>query len=297
MASVPPDARIPSSLEMEAAAARPARRARGWTRSLETAVPAGVLVLVFGACFLWPVVYPVPKPIGGNVIDANLPPLSPGHFLGTGPVGNDIWSRLLYGGRASLEIALAVQVIGLLIGGSLGAFAAYWGGKVDPIIMRVFDVLIAFPSLVLALAIAQGLGPSKSHTIFALVFFSVPANARVSRAATLRLREQTFMVAAKLSGTRTRRVLFRHIAPNIAPQLLTFGLLGMGIIIVLEGALSFLGLGIPPPHPSWGNMIYQGQQSLSASPRLVLFPSAFLFVAVVAFNLLGDGLRARWNVQ
>jgi peptide/nickel transport system permease protein len=156
-------------------------------------------------------------------------------------------------------------------------------------------VLIAFPSLVLTLAVAQSLGPSQTNTILALAFFSIPAFARISRAATLRLRELPFMAAAGLCGTPGWRILLRHVAPNIAPQLVTFGMLGMGIVIVIEGALSFLGLGIPPPAPSWGNMIAQGQQSISATPMLVVWPSAVLFVTVLAFNLLGENLRARWS--
>ena len=184
-----------------------------------------------------------------------------------------------------------------MVGGLLGTTAAYRGGMLDAVIMRVLDVLIAFPSLVLALAIAEGLGPSELHVIWALSFFSVPAFGRIARAATLRLREQTFMLAARLSGTRTRRMLLRHIAPNITPQLVTFGLLGVGVAIILEGALSFLGLGIPAPGPSWGNMIALGQGTLSATPELAAIPSAFLFVTVVSLNLLGDGLRARWGVR
>src|SRR5215831_16506447 len=142
-----------------------------------------------------------------------------------------------------------------------------------------------------------GAGPGQGHTILALSFFAVPIFARNARAATLRLRELTFMTAARLCGTRTWRMLVRHIAPNILPQLITFGLLSMGAIMVIEGALSFLGLGVPLPDPSWGNMIFQGQQSISATPLLVLFPSAFLFVSVLAFNLFGDALRARWNLR
>lgn len=287
---------VPSVLEAVAGAAD-VRRARGLLSSLDLVIPFGLLVLVLGACFVWPLVGPVPEPTGGDVLESNLPPLSPGHLLGTDPVGNDIWSRLLHGGRTSIEIAVAVNGIGLAVGGSLGAMAAYLGGWIDSVIMRVLDVLIAFPSLVLALAVAQSLGPSQINTIWALAFFSVPAIARIARAATLRLREQPFMMAARLSGTRSWRVLIRHIAPNILPQLATFALLGMGIVIILEGALSFLGLGIPPPAPSWGNMIYQGQQSITAYPRLVLMPSAFLFLTVLSFNLLGEALRARWSAQ
>ncbi|HVV21383.1 MAG TPA: ABC transporter permease [Pseudonocardiaceae bacterium] len=270
-------------------------RSRGWMRHVELAVPILLLVLVIGGCFLWPLIGDVPRPVGGNVLDSNLPAFSPGHLLGTDSNGNDVWSRILYGGRSSLEVGIAVNVLGLLVGGALGTVSAYVGGAIDTVIMRVLDVLIAFPSLVLTLAVAQSLGPSQLNTIFALAFFSVPAFARISRAATLRLREQPFMVAAKLCGTRTSRVLFRHIAPNIAPQLITFSMLGMGIIIVIEGALSFLGLGIPPPNPSWGNMISDGQQSLSATPMLVVWPCVALFATVLAFNLLGEMLRDRWS--
>ena len=295
MANAPLDTELPSSFEPALAAPAPVRAAR-WRGRLDVLLPAAVLVVVFGACFLLPAVLPLPKPVGGgSVLSANLPPLSPGHPLGTDPVGNDLLSRLLYGGRASLETALAVQVIGLFLGGALGALAAYVGGWLDAAVMRCLDVLIAFPALVLALAIAQSLGPSQSHTILALCFFSVPIFARNARATTLRLRELTFMTAANLCGTRTWRILLRHVAPNILPPLVTFGLLGTGVIMIIEGALSFLGLGVPPPNPSWGNMIFQGQQNLVATPLLVLFPSLFLFASVLAFNLVGDAMRSRWS--
>lgn len=270
-------------------------RGRKWLRNVELAVPIVLLVLIIGACFVWPIIGSVPQPVGGNVLNSNLPALSPGHLLGTDTNGNDVWSRILYGGRSSLEVGIAVNLLGLLVGGGLGTMSGYAGGKIDTVIMRILDVFIAFPSLVLTLAVAESLGPSQLNTIFALAFFSVPAFARVSRAATLRLREQPFMVAAKLCGTRTPRILFRHITPNIAPQLITFAMLGMGVIIVIEGALSFLGLGIPPPNPSWGNMISDGQQSLSATPMLVVWPCVALFLTVLAFNLLGEMLRERWS--
>jgi peptide/nickel transport system permease protein len=294
MANAPLDTSLPASLEAAAAAAGPTRGGR-WRGQLDVLAPAAILVLIFAACFLWPLVFPLPKPVGGSVLSANLPPLSAGHPLGTDPVGNDVLSRLLHGGRASLTTALAVQLIGMLLGGTLGALAAYVGGLVDAFVMRATDVLIAFPALVLALAIAQSLGPSQRNTIIAISFFSVPVFARNARAATLRLRELTFMTAANLCGTRTWRILLRHVAPNILPPLLTFGLLGTGIIMIIEGALSFLGLGVPPPNPSWGNMIFQGQQNLVGTPLLVLFPSLFLFLSVLAFNLAGDAMRARWS--
>jgi peptide/nickel transport system permease protein len=270
-------------------------RGRVWARRVRVGLPIALIVLVVGGCLLGPVLFPIPQPVGGNVLDSNLPSFSPGHLLGTDPNGNDVLSRLLYGGRSSLLIAVSVNLIGLIVGGGLGALSGYLSGAFDTVIMRLFDMLIAFPSLVLTLAVAQSLGPSLTNTILAISFFSIPATARIARGATLRLRERPFMAAAQLCGTSTWRILFRHVAPNIAPQLVTFGMLGMGIVIVTEGALSFLGLGIPQPAPSWGNMVYEGQQSLSATPMLVVWPSLALVVTVLSFNLLAENLRTRWS--
>jgi peptide/nickel transport system permease protein len=271
--------------------------ARRLMRSLEVAIPAAVLALLLFFCFIWPLVYPVPPPVGGSILDSGLPMWSPGHIFGTDTVGNDIMSRILYGGRVSFEVAAAVQVIGLAVGGLLGLIAGYRGGTLEAVLMRVLDVFIAFPSLVLVLAIVDSLGQSELNVIWALSAFSIPAFARVARAATLRLRDQPFVVAARLSSVKTWRILFGHIVPNMAPQMLTFSLLGAGIVIILEGALDFLGYGIPDPTASWGKMIAAGQAMLSVSPSLVIVPSIFLFVTVVCLNMLGDGLRALWGVR
>jgi len=271
--------------------------ARRLMRSLEVAVPAAVLALLLFFCFIWPLVYPVPPPVGGSILDSGLPLWSPGHIFGTDTVGNDIMSRILYGGRVSFEVAAAVQVIGLAVGGLLGLIAGYRGGTLEAVLMRVLDVFIAFPSLVLVLAIVDSLGQSEVNVIWALTAFSIPAFARVTRAATLRLRDQPFVVAARLSSVKTWRILFGHIVPNVAPQMLTFSLLGAGVVIILEGALDFLGYGIPDPTASWGKMIASGQAMLSVSPSLVIVPSIFLFVTVVCLNMLGDGLRALWGVR
>jgi peptide/nickel transport system permease protein len=274
-----------------------ASRTRRMLRSLEIVVPGSVLIVLLFFCFVWPLVYSIPSPVRGSVLDNNLPMFSPGHILGTDPVGFDIMSRILYGGRVSFEVAAAVQAIGLVIGGLLGVVAGYFGGVVEAVLMRVLDVFIAFPSLVLVLAIADSLGLSEMHVIWALSAFSIPAFGRIARAATLRLRDQPFVVAARLSSTRAWRIILGHIVPNIAPQLLTFSLLGAGVVMILEGALDFLNYGIPAPAASWGNMIASGQSLLSISPHLVVVPSVFLFVTVVSLNLVGDGLRARWGVR
>jgi peptide/nickel transport system permease protein len=286
-----------SDVTAAALAVRPAR-ARGRLRhSLALYLPAGLLVLIIAACFLYPLVGNVPPPVGGSVLDAGLPAGTPGHPLGTDASGNDLLSRLLYGGRVSLEVGAATQVIGIALGGLIGMIAGYSRGILAAVLMRVLDILIAFPSLVLALAIAEGLGPGELHVIWALSFYSVPAFARLARAATLRLRDQNFMLAASLSGTPRWRIVLLHLAPNLLPQQLTFALLGAGVAIIQEGALSFLSLGVPPPGASWGNMIAAGMQTMSVRPSLVLLPCLALLITVAALNLLGDALRARWSAR
>ena len=150
-----------------AQAARPGGRAEGRARALNLRIwlPAGFLIVLFCACFFWPLVYPVPSPVGGSILNSGLPPLSPGHIFGTDPVGNDIFSRILHGGQVSFEVGISVTAIGLVLGGLLGMAAGYRGGAADAVIMRVLDIAIAFPALVLALAIAEGLGPSELHVI------------------------------------------------------------------------------------------------------------------------------------
>jgi peptide/nickel transport system permease protein len=264
---------------------------------LNITIPGGFLILLVALCFVWPVVHRIPPPTGGSVLNANKGPFSPGHIFGIDAVGNDIFSRIVYGGRVSLEVGVSTQLIGIVVGGGLGMVAGFSRGAVAVAITRLLDVLIAFPSLVLALAIADGLGPSELHVIWAISFFSVPAFARIARGATLRLRDQTFMVAAGLMGTARWRMLRYHLLPNMAAQLTTYALLGAGVAIIIEGALSFLSLGIPPPGASWGNMIASGQNTLSVQPSLVLIPSLFLLATVAALNVLGDGLRRRWGTQ
>jgi peptide/nickel transport system permease protein len=272
-------------------------RARGLLRTLEISIPGGVLLVLLFFCFIWPLVYPVPNPVDGSVLNASLPMWSPGHIFGTTQVGYDNMARILYGGRTTFEIAAAVQLIGLVIGGAIGVIAGYIGGIGESVIMRVLDVFIAFPSLVLILAIVDSLGQSEMHVIWALCVFSIPYTARVARAATLQLRDQPFVVSARLSSVKAWRIITSHIVPNVMPQLLTLSLLGAAIIVLLESGLDFLGYGIPDPSPSWGGMIAYGQTVMSVSLSPLLVPSLFLFGTVVCLNLLGDGLRNRWGVR
>jgi peptide/nickel transport system permease protein len=285
----PPSATVDTGVLV--GAERGTRRRR---TNLDIWIPATVLVLITLACYLGPWLSSVPDPLVGELRDANQPLFSPGHLLGTDTIGRDVLSRILHGGRLSLEVAVLTNVLGLVVGGALGVFAGFRRGRFDAITMRALDVLLAFPGLVLSIVIASYLGPSKQNVIFAISFFSIPAFARLARAATLKLREQVYVVAAGLSGQRDTRIILRHIVPNVAPQLLTYSLLHVGIVIVIESALSFLGVGVPPPTPSWGNMISTGQVYLATDPELVLVPSVVLFVTVAAVNVLGDALRSRW---
>lgn len=261
---------------------------------LKIYLPAAVLLLLLFFCFIWPDVYQIPPPVGGSILSANLPIGSPGHLLGTDTVGDDILSRILYGGRVSFEVGFATQAIGLVVGGLIGVIAACARGVIDVVVMRLLDALIAFPALILVLTVVDELGPSELHVIFALSFFTVPAFARLARASTLQLLELPFVTAGRLSGSSWRRIVTGHLIPNVLPSLLTYCFLGAGIAIILEGALSYLGYGIPPPAPSWGNMIADGQSVVTTQPGLVVIPTIFLFVTVVALNALGDGLRSRW---
>jgi len=299
MAAPVPDVTLASPLPPPLPSLVNARRLRAQRvgRALRLWVPAGVLILILAICFLLPLIVTLPSATKGNIIYNNEAPFSPGHVLGTDVQGVDIFSQLVYGGQVAFEVGISVTLIGIAIGGTLGVIAGYFGGSVDAVISRVLDILIAFPALVLALVIAEGLGPSEMHTIWALSVFGIPAVGRVTRGATLTIRGLPFMTAARLAGTRGWRIITRHVVPNIAPTIVTFSLLGIGVVIILEGALDFLGYGIPAPTPSWGRMIANGQQILSAQPEYVLIPSIALLITVAALNMLGDALRERWGTQ
>ena len=266
-------------------------------RALRLWVPAGILIALLFMCFVWPYIYSIPPGDSGSILAASLPPFSPGHWLGTDPNGVDIFSMLVYGGQVSFEISLAVTAIGMIIGGTIGLTAGYFGGWADSVLSRVIDVLIAFPALVLVLAVAEVLQPSETHLIWALSVLSVPGFARVFRGSTLVIRQAPFITAARLSGTSNRKIIFKHILPNVIPGIITFALILVGIVVILEGAVDFLGLGIQIPQPSWGAMIAKGQNVLTAEPQYVLIPSIVLLIFVMSLNLLGDALRERWGVR
>jgi peptide/nickel transport system permease protein len=214
------------------------------------------------------------------------------HWLGTDALGRDELARLLYGARISLIVGLCAPVIGITIGGALGILAGYFRGRFETIVVGSMDVLLAFPPLVFALAVVAYLGQSVFNLTCILGVLGIPAFMRVARAATLSLAEREFVVAARALGASHARILLHELLPNVFLPLLAFFLLGVAVTIVVEGALSFLGLGVPPPASSWGSMIGEGRESLEIAPRLAFIPAVTMFLTVLSFNLVGDTLRA-----
>ena len=185
----------------------------------------------------------------------------------------------------------------MLLGGGLGVVAGYRGGVIETVIMRIMDMFLAFPALVLALAVAADLGPSEYNEIFAISFLSIPVMSRLARSTVLRLREQDFILSARLVGGTDGRILLRHVVPSVIPPMFTFAVLFIGAAMVIESSLGFLGVGVRPPTPSWGNMIASAQPYLASNSALVFVPGAFLCVTVVCLNLLGDALRSRLELR
>ncbi len=230
-------------------------------------------------------------PLDMDMLDRRAGP-SLAHWLGTDGLGRDELARLVYGARISLTVGLCAPVIGVTIGGALGILAGYFRGRFETVVVGSMDVLLAFPPLVFALAVTAYLGQSVFNLTCILGVLGIPAFMRVARAATLSLAEREFVVAARALGASHARILLHELLPNVLLPLLAFFLLGVAVTIVVEGALSFLGLGVPPPAASWGSMIGEGRESLEIAPRLAFIPAVTLFFTVLSFNLVGDTLKA-----
>ena len=215
----------------------------------------------------------------------------PQHIMGIDGNVRDEYSRLLYGARLSLMIGLTTVTFAIIIGTILGALAGYFGGWLDNLIMRIMDVLLAFPSLLLAIAIVTVLGPGLQNALLAIGIVSIPAYARVVRASVLSVREMEYISATRALGGDTIQILFRRILPNALTPLIVQGTLGIATAILDAAALSFLGLGAQPPTPEWGSMLGAERNQVFTAPHLVFFPGIAIALTVLSFNLLGDGLR------
>jgi peptide/nickel transport system permease protein len=213
------------------------------------------------------------------------------YLLGADEFGRDILSRLIYGSRVALEVGLVSVLIALVLGTILGTAAGYAGGAVDEVLMRSLDVLLAFPYLLLAIAIVSAMGPGLRNTIFAVGIWATPGFARVIRGSVLAIKEQEYVQAARAVGAGTARLVVRHVLPNCISILIVYSALYMASAILLEAALSFLGLGVQPPTPSWGLMVSTGRDFITIAPHIATLPGLAIAFTVLGFNLLGDGLR------
>jgi ABC-type dipeptide/oligopeptide/nickel transport system permease subunit len=215
----------------------------------------------------------------------------PQHLMGIDGNVRDEFSRIIYGAQISFTVGFLTVSFAILVGTVLGAIAGYTGGRTDNIIMRVLDVLLAFPSLLLAIAIVSVLGPGLINAMLAIAIVSIPSYARVMRASVLAARQEDYVQAARVLGVSPARILFRHIMPNAITPLIVQGTLGIGTAILETAALSFLGLGAQPPTPEWGAMLSAERNQVFSAPHLVFFPGLAIMINVLGFNLLGDGLR------
>lgn len=260
-------------------------------RSLIAVVCAAFLTIILVASLLAPLL------AAYSYDEINLPSRlqlpSKQHWFGTDELGRDILSRLLYGGRISFFVSFVVVILSMVTGVTIGLISGFYGGWLDEVLMRLADIFLAFPGILLAIALMAVLGPSLQNVVIALVSIGWVSYARIARSLTLKLRELDFVRASINLGAGTFRILFRHIFPNVIPTLIVQASFSFAGVILAESSLSFLGLGVQPPHPSWGTMLNEGKNHLLDAPYLMMFPGLSIFASVLSFNLLGDALRDR----
>ncbi|WP_039944221.1 nickel transporter permease [Thermicanus aegyptius] len=249
----------------------------------------GILLFLFLLALLAPVI--APEGYNEQKLSLRLLPPNGEHWFGTDDFGRDILSRVIYGARISLLIGISSVTGSILVGAFLGLLAGYYGRWVDTLISRMFDMLLAFPAILLAIAIVAILGPSLFNALLAISIVNIPTYGRLMRARVLSLREEEYVQAAKAVGLKERRILFRHILPNSLTPILVQGTMGIGSAVLEAAALGFLGLGAQPPEPEWGKMLADARNYITQAPWLSIFPGLAVMVTVLSFNLLGDGLR------
>ncbi len=268
-------------------------------------IAIGWLVLIIGLAIFAPVL-PLRDPLKGDYLHPQGGLFTPGHILGSDDSGADVLSRALWGARASLLIGIGSVLFGVLIGGFLGLWAGFKGGRTDGVLSASFNIILAFPQLVLALTLVSVLAPSGTHAswsrrlfvvILSVGIVSIPILARITRANALAWSQRDFVMAARAQGASNRRVMFREVLPNVLPAMLSIALLGVAVVIVLEGALAIFGLSIPLPDPSWGNMIQSQISNLNTAPTVWIVPSVLIFLTVLSLNYLGDVVRSRFDVR
>ncbi|WP_072346251.1 ABC transporter permease [Devosia enhydra] len=259
------------------------------THNPTTLVGTIIFLLIVVLAILAPLIAPY-DPVAQRIVNRLQGP-SWAHWLGTDYYGRDILSRLLHGARYSLMIGIASITLAVIIGSLIGLVAGYFGGRIDIVIMQIMDVVLAFPALILGIILVAVLGASVTNIIIAIAFTAVPAFARIARAPVMVLREREFVQAGRALGFSDLRIMFRHILPNIVPEIIVMASLWMATAVRTEASLAFIGLGIAPPTPTWGGMVREGFENILDSYSVALFPSLAVLVLVLALNLIGDGLR------
>jgi peptide/nickel transport system permease protein len=240
-----------------------------------------------------PVIAPL-DPFEININQALLPP-SKAHVFGTDHLGRDLFSRIVYGSRISLSIGFIAIIIALFIGITIGSIAGYYGGIVDNVLMRFVDIMLCFPSFFLILAVVAMLEPNIINVMIVIGVTGWMGVCRLIRAEILSLREREFILASKALGAGSVRIIIRHLIPNAIAPVLVSAVLGVAGAVLLESSLSFLGLGVQPPVPSWGNMLMEGKASLGVCWWTMFFPGIFILVTVLGYNMLGEGIREHFN--
>lgn len=279
------------------AATRPAEQAAGRRlaavlgvrRSVALTMGGSVLLAVIAVAVLAPVLA-THDPIANNLVERLRHP-SPAHLFGTDDFGRDVFSRVVWGARVSLLVAGIVILVAALAGAALGLVAGFVGGRLDAIVMRVIDVMLAFPALLLALAVMAALGSNLFNVIVAVAVAFMPRFARLQRSVVLTVRQREFVVAAEALGSRQVRILLRHVVPNCLGPLIVIATVGAADAILVEASLSFLGLGVQPPRPTWGAVISDGRAFLQNAPWISGLAGAAIMATVLGLNLLGDGIR------
>jgi len=270
-------------------ASGPARTIRRILRVKPLVIGGSIILILILASVFAPLIAPA-DPQAMNLIAANQPP-SLAHLAGTDSFGRDMFSRILYGGRIALIVGFVSTGIAAIIGCLLGYVAGFVGGTTDNLVQRLMDLMLAFPGILLAFLVIAILGPGISNAIIAIGIGGVPVYARVARAEVLKLRNREFIEAARAMGSPRWRVLFRHVVPNSLSPILVLAGLGIASAILIEAALSYIGLGAQPPSPDWGSMLSQAQDYIETQWWLPTFPGLAIVIAALGFNLMGDGLR------
>ncbi len=256
----------------------------------------GWLVLICLSAILADVL-PIDDPLSTDLDRQFAPLFSGGSLLGTDAVGRDMLSRVIYGARISLQLAFTAPFLSLLAGLALGLSAGYFRGRIDSAVSIFTDSILAFPNIVGVMVVLFFFGATLPVMILALAFFGIPAEARVARANTILFAEREFVLAAQAQGASSLRIMVRELLPNVIVPMLSLVLFGMSIVIIIEGSLAFLGVGFPPPTPSWGKMIADGFEDIGRAPHVTLVPAAVMFLTILSLNMIGDSLRALSDVK